>query len=117
MQIKLFLASDPPSARLSSVGGPPRRKFPPSFCTRRLFLRNSMATKHSSEASIAKQIIRRIERHGYFVKVFHVNEAVELNVVSLDRSAMHIARCNDGAGPNQECRAALVMAEALGIDV
>jgi len=105
------------SLYFADVGGSPRRKFPPSFCTRRLFFRNRMATKHSSHTKIAKKIIQQIERHGHFVKVYRVNRAVELHVVSLDDGALHIARCNDGVGPSQECRAALVMAEALGIDV
>jgi len=76
-----------------------------------------MSTKRSFHAKIAKRIIRRIERHGYFVTLFHVNEAVEMHAVSIDRSALHIARCNDGVVPNQECRLALVMAEALGINL
>ena len=106
LQIKHFLASDRLLARLCPVGGPPRRKFPPSFCTRRLFLRNRTATKHTSDAKIAKRIIWKIEHHGFFVKVFHANDAIEMLVVSLNHNGLYIARFNDGVGTNQDCRAA-----------
>lgn len=63
-------------------------------------------------------IIKQIERLGYIVKVFRVNDTVEIHAVSLRGEAMpHIARCNDGDGPDEEYRATCLLATAVGIDL
>lgn len=63
-------------------------------------------------------IIRQIKALGYIVKVFRVNGTVEMQAVSLrGETEPQIARCNDGDGPDEEYRAACVLADAVGIDL
>lgn len=67
---------------------------------------------------MTKQIIRQIEALGYIVKVFCVNGTVEMHAMALrGLSEPQIARCNDGEGPDDEYRAACLLADAVGIDV
>lgn len=67
--------------------------------------------------SASSAIIRRVECLGYIVKTFRVNNTVEIHAVPSDGSAPHVARCNDGDGPEEEYRAACLLAEAVGIDL
>jgi len=63
-------------------------------------------------------IIRQIESLGYIVKFFYINGTVEMHAVSLrGETEPQIARCNDGDGPDEEYRAACMLATAVGIDL
>lgn len=62
-------------------------------------------------------IIKQIESLGYIVKVFRHNGTVEMHAVSLRESESQVSRCNDGDGPDEEYRAACLLAEAVGIDL
>ena len=63
-------------------------------------------------------IIKQIQALGYIVKVFKINDTVEMQAVSLRGvKEPQIARCNDGDGPDDEYRAACLLAEAVGIDL
>ncbi len=62
--------------------------------------------------------IKQIERLGYSVKVFRINGTVEMHAVSLrGETEPQIARCNDGDGPDDQYRAACLLAVAVGIDL
>ncbi len=63
-------------------------------------------------------LVQQIESLGYIVKVFRVNGTVEMHAVPLrGASDPQIARCNDGDGPDEEYRAACLLAVAVGIDL
>lgn len=67
---------------------------------------------------MTQHIIRQIEALGYIVKVFRINDTVEMHAVSLrGATEPQIARCNDGEGPDDEYRAACLLATAVGIDL
>lgn len=67
---------------------------------------------------MTQHIIRQIESLGYIVKVFKINNTVEMHAVSLRGfSEPQVARCNDGDGPDDEYRAACMLADAVGIDL
>jgi len=64
------------------------------------------------------QVLAQVQRLGYVVKVFKVNDTVELHAVPLRGDALaQVARCNDGIGPDDEYRAACLLAQAIGIDL
>jgi hypothetical protein len=67
--------------------------------------------------SATKHIIRQIEQLGYVVKRFALNGTIELHAVRMPDGAAQVARCNDGDGPDEEDRAACLLAEAVGIDL
>lgn len=62
-------------------------------------------------------IIKQIESLGYIVKSFRVNGTTELHAVPVGESEPQIARCNHGNGPDEEYRAACMLAKAVGIDL
>ena len=65
-----------------------------------------------------QHIIRQIEALGYIVKVFKVNDTVEMHAVRLRGvDEPQVSRCNDGDSPDNEYRAACLLAEAVGIDL
>ena len=64
------------------------------------------------------QVLAQVQRLGYVVKVFKVNDTVEMHAVPLRGDALpQVARCNDGDGPDEEYRAACLLAQAVGIDL
>ena len=68
--------------------------------------------------STAAAILKQIESLNYVVKVFHVNDTVEMHAVALQGDAEpQVARCNDGIGPEEEYRAACLLAEAVAIEL
>jgi hypothetical protein len=63
-------------------------------------------------------LIRQVEDLGYVVKVFRVNDTVEMHAVLLrNPDVFHVARCNDGDGEEEAYRAACLLAQACGIDL
>ncbi|HEX5244351.1 MAG TPA: hypothetical protein VFW23_13895 [Tepidisphaeraceae bacterium] len=63
-------------------------------------------------------VIKQIESLGYVVKVFRINATVEMHAVSLRGvDEPQVARCNDGDSPDDEYRAACLLAAAVGIDL
>ena len=63
-------------------------------------------------------LIRQVEDLGYVVKVFRINDTVEMHAVLLrDPDVFHVARCNDGDGEEEAYRAACLLARACGIDL
>lgn len=62
-------------------------------------------------------IIKQIESLGYIVKAFRANGTIELHAVPLWKGEPQVARCNDGDGPDDEYRAACLLATAVGIDL
>jgi hypothetical protein len=68
--------------------------------------------------TLTESILAQIRGMGYVVKVFTVNATVEMHAVPLDcKSPPQVARCNDGEGPDEEYRAACLLAHAVGIDL
>jgi hypothetical protein len=64
------------------------------------------------------QVLAQVQRLGYVVKVFKVNDTVEMHAMQLCGDALpQVARCNDGIGPDDEYRAACLLAQAVGIDL
>lgn len=61
-------------------------------------------------------ILAELERLGYIVKSFRINQTIELHAVAKD-GTFQIARCNDGDGPDEEYRAACLLAKACGVDL
>ena len=66
--------------------------------------------------STTEQILTRVTEMGYIVKKFTTNGAVELHAVRIPDGHGEIARCNDGDGPDEEYRAACLLAAACGVD-
>ena len=63
-------------------------------------------------------LIRLVEDLGYVVKVFRINDTVEMHAVLLrDPDVFHVARCNDGDGEEEAYRAACLLARACGIEL
>ena len=62
-------------------------------------------------------ILAHIRSLGFTVKVFRVNGTVELHAVPMGDGEPQVARCNDGDGPDEEYRAACLLATAVGIDL
>jgi len=63
-------------------------------------------------------ILSQIRALGYVVKVFKINGTVEMHAVHLAcEREPQIARCNDGDGPEEEYRAACLLAEACGVEL
>jgi hypothetical protein len=63
-------------------------------------------------------LIRQVEDLGYVVKVFRINDTVEMHAVLLrDPDVFHVARCNDGDGEEEAYRAACLLARACGIQL
>lgn len=71
-----------------------------------------------TEMTVTRHILAAIRELGYIIKNFRVNGTVELHAVPMrgDEPAQ-IARCNDRDGPEEEYRAACMLAEAVGIDL
>ncbi len=70
----------------------------------------------SGADATATSILRRIESLGYAVKIFRINNTVELHAVSTTQDVeSQIARCNDGSGDDEAYRAACLLAVAVGI--
>ena len=64
-----------------------------------------------------RAILRQVEGLGYVVKTFRLGWGVEIHAVKLpDGQPAHVARCNDGDGPDAEYAAACLLARAVGID-
>ena len=59
--------------------------------------------------------LRRVEAAGWHVSVHFVNERIEIHALRHDRETSHVARCNDGAEPPHQFRAAKMLAEAVGL--
>ena len=52
-------------------------------------------------------LIRQVESLGHVVKTFRVNDTVEMHAVLLrEPDVFHVARCNDGDGPEETYRCA-----------
>jgi len=67
---------------------------------------------------MTKHIIKQIESLGYVVKLFRINGTVKMQAVSLrGETEPQIARCNGRDGPDDEYRAACLLADAVGIDL
>jgi hypothetical protein len=63
-------------------------------------------------------IFNRIKELGWHVTSHYVNGTVEFHAVKLDCSqSPQVARCNDGDGPDEEYRAACLLATACGMDL
>lgn len=62
-----------------------------------------------------KAILKTIEKLGYAVMIRRTGEAVEL--VAVNESERHVARCDDGDGDEETYRAACRLAELVGIDL
>jgi hypothetical protein len=70
-------------------------------------------------------ILDRIQALGYVVSVHHLEQsllgrpgATEMHAVSLtEPHHQHIARCDNGDGPDGEYRVACVLAQMVGIDL
>lgn len=64
-----------------------------------------------------RAIVRQVEDLGYVVKAYGLGWGFELHAVKLPEGApVHVARCNDGDGPDAEEAAACLLARAVGID-
>jgi hypothetical protein len=63
-------------------------------------------------------IVAQIRSMNYGVKIFRINQTVEMHAVDLaGEHEPQIARCNDGDGPDEEYRCACLLAGAVGITV
>ena len=61
-------------------------------------------------------ILDHLRRPGWKVSVFTVNGVTEMHAVLLrDPDQVHIARCNDGTGEEEDYRAACLLAQAVGV--
>jgi hypothetical protein len=66
----------------------------------------------------SRVILNHLRKLGWHVTTHRVNGTVELHAIRLDASAdPQVARCNDGDGPEEEYRAACLLAEACGIEL
>lgn len=61
-------------------------------------------------------ILRHIESLGYVIKVFTIDDTAEIHAVPLtgDREPQ-VVPCNDGDGPEEQYRAACLLARAVGV--
>ena len=68
--------------------------------------------------STTRIILGQLVQLGWHITKHRVNGTIELHAIKLDCSEEpQIARCNDGDGPNEEYRAACLLAEGCGIDL
>lgn len=66
----------------------------------------------------ATAILSHLWGIGYAISVHRVNGTVEMHAVKLGGSTdPQIARCADGDGPDEEYRAACLLATACGIEL
>jgi hypothetical protein len=66
---------------------------------------------------LTDSILSQIRSNRYIVKTFKINGSVEMHAVDLAcEREPQIARCNDGDGPDEEYRAACLLAEACGVE-
>lgn len=66
--------------------------------------------------SLTSSILSHLTRLGYRVETFRGDGAVMLVAVGAD-GVRHVGKCEDGDGPDEEYRAACMLAEACGIDL
>jgi hypothetical protein len=63
-----------------------------------------------------RPILTQLRQLGWHVSIHRVNGTIELHAVKLDGTAEpQIARCEDGDGPEEEYRAACLLAEGCGV--
>lgn len=62
-------------------------------------------------------LIRHVESLGYAVSIFRANGTSELHATPLAGGPAHVARCNDGDGEEELYRAAVLLADACGVDL
>jgi hypothetical protein len=63
-------------------------------------------------------ILDHLRDLGWLISTHRVNGTIEYHaILARDPDEYQIARCNDGDGPNEEYRAACLLAEACGVDL
>jgi hypothetical protein len=68
--------------------------------------------------TLTDSILAQIRAIGNIVKVFTVNGVVEMHAIQLTgENEPQIARCNDGNGPDEEYRAACLLAAACEVEL
>jgi hypothetical protein len=67
--------------------------------------------------STTRAILQQVGSLGYIVKTFRINGTVEIHAVPRDGGDPQVARCNDGEGDDEEYQAAVLIADAVGIDL
>jgi hypothetical protein len=83
-----------------------------------LFVENQTNTSVQQSIATTTAILDHLRRLGWHITTHRVNETIELHAIRLDGSELpQVARCNDGEGPDEEYRAACLLAVACGIDV
>lgn len=65
--------------------------------------------------STSTAILRQIASLGYVIVIISENGQTEIRATKGDE--VQIARCNDGDGEEEIYRAAVLLAEAVGIDL
>lgn len=62
-------------------------------------------------------IIRQVEDLGYIVKLFRVNDTVEIHAIPKNGDPPQVVRCNDGDGDEEAYRAACMLAKVVGFEL
>ena len=63
-------------------------------------------------------ILSQLRQLGWLISTHRVNGTIELHaILRHDPDPVHIARCNDGEGDDEEYRAACLLAQACGVDL
>jgi hypothetical protein len=66
--------------------------------------------------NITTIILEQLRSLGWKVTSHRLDHAIEFHAVLVtDPDQFHVARCNDGAGPDEEYRAACLLADACGV--
>ena len=67
---------------------------------------------------MTRVILAQLRKLGWHITIQRVNGTVELHAIRLnDSEPPQIARCNDGDGPDEEYRAACLLARACGLEL
>ena len=63
-------------------------------------------------------ILNHLRRLGWRISTHKVNGTIEYHAIfACDPDKFQIARCNDGDGPDEEYRAACLLAEVCGVEL
>ncbi len=83
-----------------------------------LLVENQTNTSVQESIATTTAILDHLRRLGWHITTHRVNETIELHAIRLDGSQLpQVARCNDGEGPDEEYRAACLLAAACGFEV
>jgi hypothetical protein len=67
--------------------------------------------------STTAAILKQIELLGWRVREHRINGIIEFHAIEMEKELSHVARCNDGDGEEETYRAAVMLAQAVGMEL